>query len=329
MTPLHAVWAGQEAVFLFFVLSGLVLTLAVIQQPQFDWASYYPRRLVRLYLPVWAAVTASALAMAIVPRAPEQQESRWLGRRAASYDSESLRIDLTLIWGPDNFTLSPLWSLRWEVFFSILLPIFVIFAVRAKQYWPVKILALGIVLAIGAHTGWTEFRYLPMFAIGSLIAVHWEEISVAMTRRLRSNSIGWWALLIAVILFTSRWWLLALGTSPALDRWMSNVALVGATALVLLAAFWPVARRALEWWPIRWVGLISFSLYLIHEPIILGVRYLLIEQSMFVVAIIAFPLALIGGWVFFLLVERPANWLARRSGNAASSARSRASTPPE
>lgn len=53
-SPLHALWAGSEAVYVFFVLSGLVLMLPILGRPNFDWRAYYPSRLIRLYLPVFA-----------------------------------------------------------------------------------------------------------------------------------------------------------------------------------------------------------------------------------------------------------------------------------
>jgi peptidoglycan/LPS O-acetylase OafA/YrhL len=51
-TPLHLVWAGPEAVLVFFVLSGLVLSAATQGRSDFRWSAYYPSRLMRLYLPV-------------------------------------------------------------------------------------------------------------------------------------------------------------------------------------------------------------------------------------------------------------------------------------
>ena len=40
-TPLHLMWAGPEAVFVFFVLSGLVLALPVADTGRLDLRDYY------------------------------------------------------------------------------------------------------------------------------------------------------------------------------------------------------------------------------------------------------------------------------------------------
>src|SRR5262245_36856658 len=59
-SPLHLLWGGKEAVVVFFVLSGFVLVMAM-RSRSFDWASYFPSRLLRLYLPVAGAVALGAL----------------------------------------------------------------------------------------------------------------------------------------------------------------------------------------------------------------------------------------------------------------------------
>ena len=67
-TPLHLVWAGSEAVLVFFVLSGLVVALPAMYKPHFNWRAYYPSRLLRLYLPMWAAIVFTLITIVIVPR---------------------------------------------------------------------------------------------------------------------------------------------------------------------------------------------------------------------------------------------------------------------
>jgi peptidoglycan/LPS O-acetylase OafA/YrhL len=68
-TPAYLAWAGREAVLVFFVLSGLVLALPRLSGRRSDgWSSYYRKRLLRLYLPVLAAVALTALVLVLVPR---------------------------------------------------------------------------------------------------------------------------------------------------------------------------------------------------------------------------------------------------------------------
>lgn len=68
-TPLHLLRDGRMAVYIFFVLSGLVLALPVLARGRaYPWLAYYPQRLIRLYLPVWAAVALGVALIALVPR---------------------------------------------------------------------------------------------------------------------------------------------------------------------------------------------------------------------------------------------------------------------
>jgi peptidoglycan/LPS O-acetylase OafA/YrhL len=74
-TPLHLLWDGSTAVFVFFVLSGFVLALPY-RTRQFHWLSYYPARLIRLYLPVWVAVGLAIVWTVAIPHLSEG--STWL-----------------------------------------------------------------------------------------------------------------------------------------------------------------------------------------------------------------------------------------------------------
>lgn len=180
-TPLRLVWAGSEAVLLFFVLSGLVLTLPVLRGwSRRDWFAYYPRRLVRLYLPVWASVVL-ALGPALLVTRDEGAESGWL----AIHRPPSLRalfFDTTLLFGTSNLN-SPLWSLRWEIWFSLLLPVAVGLALllRAARWWPVAVVGLAAASAaaqlpaVGAALpggGLLQglLVHMPVFGIGIVLA---------------------------------------------------------------------------------------------------------------------------------------------------------------
>src|SRR3569623_1763721 len=63
-TPLHLVWAGGEAVLVFFVLSGLVLALPYLNGVRAPlWERYFARGIVRRFLPGFAAVFLAATAL--------------------------------------------------------------------------------------------------------------------------------------------------------------------------------------------------------------------------------------------------------------------------
>src|SRR6476660_9352443 len=77
-SPLHILWNGTPAVHVFFVLSGFVLILPFTKSlPGRSWAPYYAKRLLRLYLPAWAALALAVVLMVLIPRTPSPLQSPW------------------------------------------------------------------------------------------------------------------------------------------------------------------------------------------------------------------------------------------------------------
>ncbi len=50
-SPIHLFFAGHEAVILFFVLSGFVLSLPYLKNTNMTYSSYLIKRFLRLYIP--------------------------------------------------------------------------------------------------------------------------------------------------------------------------------------------------------------------------------------------------------------------------------------
>lgn len=86
---------------------------------------------------------------------------------------------------------------------------------------------------------------------------------------------------------------------------------------VIAAAYCPVAKRALERRLTQWLGLISFSLYLTHEPIVIALAFLFGSGGSWLVALTAVPVALVVGWMFYRLIESPSHRLSQRVGRMA------------
>ena len=174
-SPLHIVWAGGEAVYVFFILSGLVLTLPVLRRSGgFDWIAYYPSRLIRLYIPVWASVIFAALVVARFPRSSDAG-SDWMMGHQPSVTLTTIARDLSLVTGASTIN-SALWSLQWEVLFSLLLPFYVWAAVKLARFWPILIAASLLAITVGVGTRIGALQFLPMFMIGVVIATRLSQI---------------------------------------------------------------------------------------------------------------------------------------------------------
>ncbi|MCU1537943.1 MAG: hypothetical protein JWP82_2294 [Humibacillus sp.] len=312
-TPLHLLWAGTEAVYVFFVLSGLVLALSA-QSARFSWAAYYPQRLVRLYGPVIAAVAFGMVVLLLVPRSAIDGISVWLRSRPRDITATGLVHDLTLVRGVSGL-VSPLWSLKWEVLFSLALPAYLLVLTRLRGLWALKWVAVFIATAAGSLLGLGWLSYLPMFAAGVLLAGQLELLTARVAGLTRAGTT--WLVVLTLALLSSHWVLLAISPPGWVLDLTMPLGLVGATGLVLLVAGVPAARIAFSAPLWRWLGLYSFSLYLVHEPIVVACGYLVGPGRGWMVLPIALPASLVLAWAFFHAVEKPSHRLSRRLGAAA------------
>ncbi|MGH3615561.1 MAG: acyltransferase family protein [Pseudonocardia sp.] len=320
-TPLHLLWAGTEAVFVFFVLSGLVLALPVAGSGRVNPWDYFPRRLLRLYLPVWAAVTLAVLWATAFPRTWQVGDSWWLSQHAENPTVPGAVGDLFLLWWPGS-TNHVLWSLQWEVLFCLALPLFLVMARTCRTLWHVKALVLLLMLVIGAGIDSPALASLPLFALGTLMAVEHRRLAswAASVHRRRRPQL-WWsaALVVCVGLLMSYWFVHAFGTHVAEETVAATRGLqaLGACLVVFLVWHWPGARRFMTSSVMQWLGTRSFSLYLVHLPIVVSVAVALggkpaLGSALVLTVIITFPLT----EIFYRLVERPSHRIARRVGQS-------------
>jgi peptidoglycan/LPS O-acetylase OafA/YrhL len=304
---MHLFWAGTEAVYVFFVLSGFVLTLAT-ESLSFEWTRYYPQRLLRLYLPVAAAVGWAVLTMALVSHDRIRGASWWLNAHYNALTARSVFDDLTLV-RHTTWLNSALWSLKWEVYFSALLPVYILVVRRVR--WRPWVLAVPLVAAIsaGAVHHHDSVLYLPMFGLGVLMATHRRRLTELGSRLRRRD--GLLLVAVTVLLLTAPWMLdstLTGNTSLALV----GVQAIGAALTVFLVWSWPPARELGETSPMQWLGTRSFSIYLIHEPIVVSTAYLLGgRMSALITLAIVLPVTLLAAQLFFVYLEGPAHRLAR------------------
>ncbi|MGN7859604.1 acyltransferase family protein [Microbacterium sp. 22303] len=312
-SPLKLLLAGSEAVMVFFVLSGMVVALPALRTG-FSWARYYPARLVRLYVPVIAALGSAALLVQLIPRdASTMPEDSWMqDAQATSVSAGDVLSQMTLLrsdYPIDNV----LWSLRWELFFSLLLPLYLWVALRVRRFaMPAAALAV-VLMFLGRTTGNSALAYLPVFLLGTLIAVRFADLQTWADRPRVRRTLPWLAAAASVLLIAS--WLarpLTGGTVVADVLWA--LAGAGAALLVVLAIVWPGAHRLLETRTMQWLGKVSFSLYLVHAPILASLCYLLGAEQWWLACLVGIPLSLFAAALFHALVERQAQDLARQVG---------------
>lgn len=324
-TPLRIVWAGPEAVWVFFVLSGFVLVRPYLGDRKLDTGRYYLRRFVRLYVPVFASYLF-ARALRIVAREPDPAYTWWIAGHVPAVGIRDSVRTMSLLFG-NNITLNLVWwSLQWEVWFSILLPVVVIVVRRARRHGVLLVVFFATASAAGRiisdDSTWYSMRlmkaplYLSMFGVGAALTLLEEPIR----RRLATVRVVGAAVFVlgAVTLLTMPAAIEALipsaGPGHSLGLFASGaIGVMGAAACVVVALAIPSVVRALTVRPIHWVGTRSFSLYLVHDPIIAAIVFGFGLSS---VTWWSFPLGIVLSLVvaagFYRIVEAPVLSLLRR-----------------
>jgi peptidoglycan/LPS O-acetylase OafA/YrhL len=310
-TPLHLPWLGAQAVYTFFVLSGAALALPILRRGAAPWRRYYPSRLVRLYVPAWASLAWAAALSALV---------FWLfsdhgifSGRENLLTAHGLAGDALLVTGVSNVD-GVLWSLQWEVLFSLLLPLYIVFAKCWPRMWYLKWLVVLLLPLVGIQHG--RFRdvllYLPMFAAGVLLAAEFERLqgwAARISGAARSGRLWGGLALLDALLLTSPWMLLAFSPSPAAVMASRDVSFLGAVLLVFLGMFNPLGRRWLNGRIAQRLAIVSFSLYLTHAVLLETISVVLPHPA--AVILLGLPVALVVAHVFHRLVEAPSHRLAQ------------------
>lgn len=320
--PIH-IWVGTERVFAFFVLSGFVLVLPWLDGRPIPWRSYYPQRLLRLYLPtIGACIFAYAILLGF-PRTPGAGIDAWTAMHAGTLSLADFLKDLTILRGTSEQLDAPFWTVIWELVFSMSLPVVVLFARRGSR--SVSALVAAALLFL---TWWTQQRwgdaggvheltlpglvtFLPIFGVGVVMAMNRDVVRSAV--RLAMATVPSTVLVWAAVLVLFVWQSLGLPS----ELW-PTAPVLGAACLVALFAYsdsgaWLGTTRLTSW-----LGVRSFSIYLTHFPIVLTLAFALRTSQPWIVLVTALPASLAVAAVFHRWVERPAHQLSRTVGQALS-----------
>ncbi len=316
--------SGYVGVSLFLVLSGFCLYLPVAggRIARFRSREFLRRRAFRLlpayYASMAAIVPAKVLAGAVLGfaalSAPE------LGWQVATHAT------FTHIFFPSTFygLNGPYWSLALEWQLYLMLPLVILAIRRFRLRWTLAAMVgvnvayrLGVMAAMTA--GLVPRDSLWPDVLINQFAGRWAEFAFGMAaaelyasgrlellaRRLGRAAAPLSLLAIpGVIAGVAAFKVLPLGTIP----------MGSAFFLVLLTALLaggPIFS-ALAWRPLVLLGTISYSLYLIHQPLIQGTAHLLRGHhfhagptTTFACLIVLLPVVIGAATMLFLLVERP------------------------
>jgi len=313
---------GRFGVTVFFFLSGFLITTLLRSEFQetgtISFRHFYLRRFLRIFPPMWAVLAFGCiLAYAGVMSAPEPLALAAMLTNVTNYVmvfSEGI-----------PYELGPFWSLGVEEHYYLLFPVAYLFMLnRGVSSRNQTLILVGVAMAL---LGWR--------AVLQLSGVDYERVQLASDTRM--DSLLWGAVL-------------AIALNPVMDRprtfrLVPGLSILGVAGLVLFATFqilykpggvlfaltftlqglalipifyigimhhdWPVFRW-LDWRPIRYLGTISYMMYLVHMPLLALFDSLAPEVDMVTRGILVFGATAGVGHLSYVFMERPLGGLRRR-----------------
>lgn len=270
--PNHAPWlrlvfpltsAGVQAVDIFFVLSGFLISKSVLRwmaQGTWSWRRYFAHRLVRLWIVLGPALLLCALWDALrialtphtgsLPVALAAEGVTWTNLSGNLIFLQTIR---TPTFGSDRV----LWSLAFEFWYYVLFPLGAL-ALRRRTD-PIKRLLYAVAFfAVAAYAGRSILALFPVWLLGTLLAVMRPPHLHAVVRWIAG-------LLYIPLLFT-------ITVHPWRSHYFKQDYVLGLlTALllwILLSARDRIRLGGAPVFAIRTLAAFSYSLYLLHYPLL-------------------------------------------------------------
>jgi peptidoglycan/LPS O-acetylase OafA/YrhL len=318
---------GHFAVAIFIILSGYCLMLPLVrsadQQLQGGWSGFIRRRARRILPPYYTAIVLTMILLSIIPPLRVVQGNYWDGALPA-FRTDIVLSHLLLIHNLSPqwyFRINPpLWSVatEWQIYFCfplLLLPIWKRFGIA----WLITIaFAIGLaphfLLPTAWNLDWAVPWYLALFSLGMGAAainfapggryaawrarVRWELVPCVML-----------SLIAVAATVTAKWWWkylwfadiqVGLFAACLLIHWTRQLhALKSSTLLALVES-----KASLR------LGHISYSLYLVHAPLLallhlpLHKMHLSPDMRMMVMLCVNVPITVALSYLFHLAFER-------------------------
>jgi peptidoglycan/LPS O-acetylase OafA/YrhL len=323
-TPLHLLWDGPEAVCVFFVLSGIALTM-MLSDKGLAYRAYCARRVTRLYIPYAAAVAVAMAFVAFSNGSDTHGYSKWVGLFWTEPPTIKAVIDHVFMLGLAQYnSFDPVvWSLVHEMRMSLIFPVFLLTYRRVG--W-MKSLIAAFVISLAAKAASTVIpdtsitgslvattQYTFLFVAGIALASDLQEFRAWLANRPKHAPAV--IMLIGLGLLNIKWQF-----PSAADSSMFRVVCwlgvhCGSVCLLASTLTWERAQLFLGHRMLHWLGRISYSLYLIHVVVLFCViRFLPWHFPAPALLAIVPALSLLIGAGMFALIERPAIGLSRSWG---------------
>ena len=274
---------GYVGVDVFFVISGYLITRIIsreMEEGTFTFARFYERRARRIF-PALFAMLAVTLAVGYFLLLPSDYSGTLRGALGTLFFSSNIVFWRDMAAGYFAATdagLNPLlhtWSLAVEEQFYVFFPILLLLCYRYFRRHIVLILVGCAVVSLAGAALLVQSKSVAVFflspfrawelLVGSLLAFNTMPVIRSRAVREAVAGAGLLAILIACFVYDAK------TTFPG---FAALAPVLGAAAIMHAGASGPsLVGRLLQWKPVVYIGLISYSLYLWHWPLIVLTRY--------------------------------------------------------
>lgn len=309
---------GYTGVDVFFVISGYLITrliLSDMEKGAFSLVDFYERRARRI-LPALFFVVFACLPVAWVTLLPYDAESFARSVLAVATFSSNILFWLESGYFGTVAELKPLlhtWSLAVEEQFYIAFPLLLLLVYprgsRLLAIVVAAILVLSMILwfAIGRYDLNAAFYLMPTrmweLAAGSLLGLYHHKAALAgrtlPTSRRTAEVAAVFGLVLLLICFMTYD-----ESHAAPGVWMA-LPVIGTALIIHFAAADTLARRVLRWQPVVFVGLLSYSAYLWHQPLFAFARHYSDTRPGHGVMIALIGLSMALAYLSWRFIERP------------------------
>lgn len=290
-TPLHLLWTGHEAVILFFILSGFVLSLPYLNNRKLVYKNYLIQRFFRIYIPYIVIILISIFLQTLLYNPGGiAGMSKWFNWMWMLPLDKELFSHFLFMSGEltHNYNTAS-WSLVHEMRISLIFP-FLVLLIKKTSFFHDITLILAVFLLRYAVPGDLAYKlsdtlyYALFFVIGAVLAKYREPLGSMFQQMNKALKLALFA--AALLLYNWHWnfGMVLAETSPYRslfeDKAIGDLFIAaGACLFFMFAIYSPFTEKVLTHKIPLFLGKISYSLYLVHPVVLLALFYALYNEA--------------------------------------------------
>ena len=309
---------GFIGVDVFFVISGYLITTIIISEMaegKFSIINFYERRARRI-LPALFFVMAACLSFALLLMPPADFKDFGHSLIAVSTFASNILFWLESGYFDTAAELKPLlhtWSLAVEEQYYILFPVFLMLTWRSGIKTILILLSIVFLISLGVAVWGTQYAAHPKIISGAffLLPTRGWELLVGVfaafylkyNTHLKSHSLNQALSLLGFGMITYS--IIAFDKTTPFPSLYALIPTIGTGLLILCAVPKTYIHKLLSLKFIVGIGLISYSAYLWHQPLLAFARHRILGDVSDLILIILCVASLAMAWFSWRFVEQP------------------------